>query len=414
MKLLPLERLGAREVMPGVVDFSIFLPWVPAAQGNRLWVKLIHERDQFKQEIPPMEFEMQHSVDPAYGDTWSVRVDIAHTPSPHEESAWGKDGSYVYRYYLYNPHVGFIDWIIDPFAREFGVGKLSAITLGYQPHAWSKREAEWRTPYVKDLIVYELMLSEFGGSLKGAQEKLAYLADLGVNCLEVMPLSNVSSTVDWGFLPIGYFGVDERFGKRCDFQAFVDEAHRLGLAVIVDSVYGHTSPEFPYAVLYNKLNYHDNPFMGNFAENAFGASTDFAQAFTRDFFFTVNHHWLDCYHVDGFRYDCVPNYWDGPVGQGYAQLVFQTHEHVTAELAAGRWPRFRGEEGLRLIQMAEQLKSPEEALATTYSNLTWQNGTLGAAKDVASGAPGALERLGKCLGLMGFVEEVVHGDRLMS
>lgn len=410
MNLLPLDRLGARETARGVVEFGIFLPWVAADQGNRLRVKVIHERDQFLQAIPPLEFELQHSVDPVYGDYWSTTVDIAHTPAPHPTSAWGQDGRYVYRYCLDNPNVGRIDWIIDPFAREFGVGKLSAITLGYQAYAWNPAEAGWRTPALEDLIVYELMLSEFGGSLDGARDKLDYLADLGVNCLEVMPLSNVSATVDWGFLPIGYFGVDERFGKRSDFQSFVDAAHQRGLAVIVDSVYGHTAPEFPYAYLYRRLQYRENPFMGPFAQDLFGESTDFTRTITQDFFYTVNHHWLDCYHVDGFRYDCVPNYWDGPTGQGYANLVYHTYQHV----ATGSWPRFAGSEGLRLIQMAEQLEAPEEVIATTYSNLTWQNGTLGQAEAVSHAAPGALEGLGQRLGLMGYVGEVDYGGRRMA
>ena len=60
-----------------------------------------------------------------------------------------------------------------------------------------------------------------------------------------MPVSNVSNQVDWGYLPIGYFGVDERFGKRRDMQRFIEAAHRLGIAVLMDSVYGHTSDHFP-------------------------------------------------------------------------------------------------------------------------------------------------------------------------
>jgi len=413
MNLLPLSRLGARETSPGVVDFGLFLPWVSAVHGNRIWVKLIHEQDQFLQAIQPSAFELVHSVDPVYGDCWSATVNISATPSPHAGSAWGQPGRYVYRYELHNPNAGAIDWIIDPFAREFGVGKLSAFTLGYQPHVWSDGEAQWRTPAIHDLIVYELMLHEFGGSLEGALDKLDYLADLGVNCLEVMPVSNVSGTVDWGFLPIGYFGVDERFGKRRDFQAFVDAAHQRGIAVIVDSVYGHTAPEFPYAYLYKRLGYHENPFMGPFAKDYFGEGTDFSHAYTRDFFFTVNHHWLDCYHVDGFRYDCVPNYWDGAVGQGYANLVYRTHEHVKAGVVTGQWQRFADPDGLRLIQMAEQLEAPQQVISTTYSNLAWQNGTLGAAKGVAHAAPGAPEALGQQLGLMGYVTEAEHnGERL--
>lgn len=89
MNLLPLNKLGARETTPSVVEFGVFLPWVSAAMGNRLWVKIIHEKDQFQQDIPPLEFELQHSVDSAYGDYWSVSVNIAATTTPHSGSAWG-------------------------------------------------------------------------------------------------------------------------------------------------------------------------------------------------------------------------------------------------------------------------------------------------------------------------------------
>jgi 1,4-alpha-glucan branching enzyme len=69
-------------------------------------------------------------------------------------------------------------------------------------------------------------LAEFRGSLGGAPQRLEYLADLGVNTLSLMPVSNVSLNVDWGYLPLGHIGVDERFGRREDFQRFVDAAHQ--------------------------------------------------------------------------------------------------------------------------------------------------------------------------------------------
>ena len=162
MNLLPLHKLGAREtpIDSGVIDFGLFLPWVSAAHGNRLWVKIIHEKDQFLQEIDPLEFELSHSTDPQYGDYWAVQVDVGQHPKPHPQSAWGAPGRYLYRYCLQNPNTpGQIDWIIDPFAREFGVGKLSAFTLGYQEYVWSANESAWKTPALNDLIFYELMIS---------------------------------------------------------------------------------------------------------------------------------------------------------------------------------------------------------------------------------------------------------------
>jgi maltooligosyltrehalose trehalohydrolase len=413
--LLPLGTLGAIETN-GSVTFGLWLPWVSAADGNQVSVKIIHEADQFLKDIPPKEFPLVHSVRAPYGDFWSTTVPIAGPPAAG--SAWGAPGRYVYRYKITNPRVGELDWIIDPFAREYGVGKLSAFTLGYQPYAWSAAEANWRTPPLADLVLYEVNIAELGGDLERTRHLMAYLRDLGVNGIEVMPLSNVGMSVDWGYLPIGYFGVDERFGKRSDFQQLVDIAHQNGIAVIVDAVFGHTGVDFPYYDAYTRLQYHENPFMGPFAKDYFsnfGKSTDFQRQLTRDFFFSVNHHWLEVYHVDGFRYDCVPNFWDGPLGVGYANLVYETYTLTQQKIAQGApfWNRFDAGPGepIRLIQCAEQLEGPEEVLNTTYSNATWQNQSFDAAKSAAKGDRGRLADLGLRLGLFGYPEQTsANGD----
>jgi len=421
LNLLPLDTLVAVEAN-GVVTFGLWLPWVSAADGNAVTVKIIHEDDQFLQDVPPREFALTHSVRAPYGDFWSGTVPIAGAAPAVPGSAWGTPGRYVYRYTIRNPNVGMLDWIIDPCAREFGVGKLSAFTLSYQPYVWSASEAQWRTPALSDLILYEINIAELGGDLERVPNVVAYLKDLGVNALEIMPLSNAGSSIDWGYLPIGYFGVNERFGRRSDFQALVDLCHQHNIAVIVDVVYGHTGVDFPYYDAYTRLQYRENPFMGPFAKDYFSnfaKSTDFNRQFTRDYFFTVNHHWLDTYHVDGFRYDCVPNYWDGPIGVGYASLVYETYQLTKAKIAQAQpyWSRFGAGLGepLALVQMAEQLEDPEGVLRTTYSNSTWQNRTFDAARSVARGDRGRLFDLGMCLGLSGYPDqETTNGDVIPS
>ena len=151
---LPMDLLGAREVTPGRLHFGVLMPWVTAADGNRVFVKVIHERDQFLQGVEPTPFELGHQVHPQHGDLWSAEVDLA--AAPGAGPSWGQPGRYVYRYAVMHPVRGEIDWVIDPFAREFGVGKLSAITVGYQPYAWSAAESGWRVPGLRDLVVYEL------------------------------------------------------------------------------------------------------------------------------------------------------------------------------------------------------------------------------------------------------------------
>ena len=128
MKLLPLDKLGARE-SNGIVDFGIFLPWISKDDGNRLWVKVIHEKDQFLQDIPPFLFELEHSINSDYGDYWSTQVNINNQPKSNPKSAWGEPGRYIYRYYLQNPNQGEIDWIIDPFCPRIWSRKIICIYL---------------------------------------------------------------------------------------------------------------------------------------------------------------------------------------------------------------------------------------------------------------------------------------------
>ena len=418
MQSLQLNSLGARETGPTTISFGVLLPWVTPENGQGVSARVIHEHDQFLARYPAVEVALAHSAD-GYGDRWSGSVDVAGTPPRTPGSAWGSPGRYVYRYVVTDPNQGEVDWVIDPFAREFGTGKQSAVTLGYTPYAWSAGETAWRTPEQADLVMCELNVAEFNVDLEGAAARLPYLADLGVNCISLMPLTNVAAQVDWGYLPIGYFGVDERFGRRSDLQAFIDAAHAHGIAVIVDAVYGHASRAlFPYQYLYDALAYRENPFMGPFAADMFnnqGASVDYRHQLVQDFYFTVNRFWLETFHVDGFRYDCVPNYWDGPTGLGYANLTYSTSQLVKDRLAAADadYARFGGAEQPSLIQCAEYLDDARGVLWQSYSTSAWQDETLHAAEYCAQGGDGAVARFGLALGLQGFPESVIlNGETL--
>ncbi|HXP38896.1 MAG TPA: alpha-amylase family glycosyl hydrolase [Candidatus Acidoferrales bacterium] len=414
MNYLPMNSLGALEISPKVVRFGIYLPGVDSAKGYAVSVKIIHETDQYLQAAQPALVTQAHSVDPTYGDYWSGQIDLNTAPPPPGSSVFGQPGRYVYRYLIHSPTRGDIDFIIDPFSREVGVGRLSAITVESAPYAFSANETTWKTPPLKNAIIYELMITEFRDDLGRTIRQLPYLADLGINCIEVMPVSNVLSTIDWGYDPIGYFCVAERFGKASDFQQFVDLCHQNGIAVIVDSVYGHTGGDFAYTQLYGALQGDlPNPFNGGSGE--FGTLNDFTKKLTQDHYYSVNQFWLDTFHVDGFRFDDVPEYWDGPTGAGYANLVFTTFQYVKAKAGAtDHYQRFFDAAGnINLIQIAEYLPDPPDILYGSYSTGTWQDGTLGAAASCAAGTPGAIEQLGLQLGLNGYPTSVtVNGDAL--
>src|SRR5436305_6664191 len=134
MNYLPMQKLGAQETAPSVIQFGIFLPGVDAAKGYAVSVKIIHETDQYLQAAQPVVVGQTHSLDPTYGDYWSGKLDLNSAPAPAGSTAFGNPGRYVYRYLVHSPRRGDIDFIIDPFSREVGVGRLSAITVGYAPY----------------------------------------------------------------------------------------------------------------------------------------------------------------------------------------------------------------------------------------------------------------------------------------
>jgi alpha-glucosidase len=80
------------------------------------------------------------------------------------------------------------------------------------------------------------------GDLAGIVERLDYIADLGVDGIWISPFFT-SPMKDFGYDVADYFGIDPSFGSFADFDRIIEKAHSLGLKVIIDQVYSHTSDE---------------------------------------------------------------------------------------------------------------------------------------------------------------------------
>lgn len=372
--MINLNEVGAwpSETSPGSwsVRFGIYLPGITFNKGYTLKVRLIHEADQFVHGIEPRDAFLSWANGSPH-DLWTVTIPLA----PEAGSHFGDPGKYLYRYQLLRGGREVAFWFADPFGRASGVGTLSAFTIGEPAFTWT--DAGYSTPEVDDLVVYELNVREFNEDFDGVIAQLDYLSGLGVNVLELMPISNVKEDVEWGYTPLGYFAPDDRLGGPHAFKRLVDACHARGIAVILDSVYAHAHPEFAYNLVYEASG-EPNPMMGVFAGEFFSRpGADYSKEFTRDYFFTQNQYWLSEFHVDGFRYDYVPGMYDGPLGQGYASLVFRTYEasRVFARFLAGGGRS-------KIIQCAEHLPDPIGIVSQTYSNTTWQNALLDRSRDM--------------------------------
>jgi 1,4-alpha-glucan branching enzyme len=362
--------------------FGIYLPGITVDKGYRVQVRVIHERDQFVRGMEPKIFDLfWHSGSPL--DLWDVTVDL----TANLDGNFGQAGTYLYRFQLFRGGGVVTFWFSDPFATATGRGTMSAFSVGDAAATFAWTDAAFRVPEVDEMVVYELHVGEFNETFDGVVTQLPYLKGLGVNVLELMPVSAIKEDVEWGYTPLNYFAPEDRYGGPDGMRRLVNACHTAGVAVILDSVYAHAHPEFPYNLVYETSG-EPNPMMGVFKDEFFDRpGTDYRKEFTRDYFFEVNRHWLEEYHVDGFRYDYVPGMLDGPFGQGYANLVYRTYRHSQQ---AGAFPRFAAASGRsRIIQCAEHLPDARSILRTTYSNTCWQNGLLDEAAAQANGAVSA-------------------------
>lgn len=374
---MQLNEVGARSYMQDgtwMVDIGIYLPGIRFADGYELIVRVIHEMDQFTPGIEPEAFYLTWRGDHPY-DLWETTIELAASDNP--DSHFGQPGMYFYRYQLLRHQEIVTFWFADPFGRMAGPGNLSAFEVGAVAFQWE--DAGFVVPEITDLVVYELMVDEFNHNFDGVIARLDYLKGLGINAIEFMPLTNIAEPFRWGYMPISFFAPEDRYGGAAGMRRLVNECHKQGIAVIVDAVYAHAHPDFAYNTVYTSIGL-PNPMMGRFAEDGFGLGTDFTQAFTREFFQCVNQYWLDEYHIDGFRYDYVPGYFDGPTGVGYAALVYATYQYSKpiarfANATVGY---------SRIIQCAEHLPDPKGIVSQTYSNSGWQNALLDKVEDMAT------------------------------
>jgi 1,4-alpha-glucan branching enzyme len=397
--LLDLGEVGAHVSRSAagspVVAFGLYLPRLGAGQVL-VEVRIIHADDQFTPGVMPHDFSLGHATNATGLDLWTAAVDLGQPAL--KRGHFGGSGTYLYRYRIRRPDGSVLcPWFTDPFARQTGPGQLAAFEIpsrGGATPVFEWQDAGFAVPALDDMIVYELHVDEFADSFAGVIKRLDYLQSLGVNALELMPVTSIKQEFDWGYGPLHFFAPEERYGGPAGCKKLVNACHRRGIAVILDSVYQHVDAAFPYQALQPAYDFagQRNPFIGEFVKSDFyfGPTVDFDEGFAQDFFQTVNAFWLDEYHVDGFRYDYVPGYYDGPAGKGYARLVYDTYQDSL------RFPRFQAQGGSsRLVQVAEDLDAPQAILRDTYTTATWQNRLYDQGVEVARGAPaaGALARL---------------------
>jgi maltooligosyltrehalose trehalohydrolase len=140
------------------------------------------------------------------------------------------------------------------------------------------------------------------GTWQAASEQLEELARIGITVVEMMPIADFPGNFGWGYDGVNLFAPFHLYGTPDDLRAFVDRAHSLGLAVILDVVYNHFGPDGNYLAIYS------DDYLIREQETDWGDSINFDGPNSRpvrEFYITNGRYWIDEFRFDGFRFDAT-------------------------------------------------------------------------------------------------------------
>ncbi|WP_404361898.1 malto-oligosyltrehalose synthase [Marinobacter sp.] len=260
---------GARIQPDGRVHFGF---WAPAVSGVEL---CLHEGKD--RTCLPMEA--------GEGGWFCLETDRAATGS------------------LYSYRIRGNECVPDP-ASRFQPEDVHGPSEVVDPSAFAWGDREWRGRPWHEAVIYELHAGTFSkdGDYQGIEERLDYLAALGITAIELMPLSDFPGRRNWGYDGVLLFAPDHTYGRPEQLKRLIQAAHERQIMVLLDVVYNHFGPDGNYLHLYAPH------FFTERHQTPWGAAINFDDENSqtvREFFIHNALYWLEEYHLDGLRLDAV-------------------------------------------------------------------------------------------------------------
>ena len=254
----------------------------------------------------------------------------------------------------------------DPASRYQLLGPHGP-SIVVDPNRYPWRE---RNPQIGGRVIYEMHIGTFTreGTWAAAVRQLAPVADLGINTLEIMPIGEFPGRFGWGYDGVDLWAPTRLYGSPDDFRGFVDAAHALGLAVILDVVYNHFGPDGCYLGRFSK-----NYFTDRYT-NEWGQAINFdgpGSEGVREFVSENAAYWIDEFRLDGLRLDATQS------------IIDLSGRHVIAEIVR----RAREAAGDREIFIVAENEPQDIALIRKYGVDAMWNDDWHHAAMIAAGKP---------------------------
>ncbi|WP_295795573.1 alpha-amylase family glycosyl hydrolase [Mucilaginibacter sp.] len=262
------------------------------------------------------QYNMTNSTD---GTRWWIQIDNI-DPSTEYAYQYYVDGSFKigdpYCEKVLDPdNDKYIDASTYPSLKAYPTGKTTGIVSVMQANqpAYSWTTTTFTRPDPKNLVIYEMLVRDFvqTHSYKTIKDTLNYIARLGVNALELMPVNEFEGNDSWGYNPNYYFAPDKYYGTKNDLKALIDACHAKGIAVIQDIVLNHSFGSSPMVQLYSSGGVPaNNPWYNTNPTHPFNVGYQFnhESPATKYFVKNVVKFWMTEYHIDGFRFDLAKGF----------------------------------------------------------------------------------------------------------
>ncbi len=197
------------------------------------------------------------------------------------------------------------------------------------PASFAWTDDTWKGVLLSGQVLYEMHVGTFTpeGTWAAAARELAELARLGVTLLEVMPVADWPGEFGWGYDGVCLFAPTRLYGAPDDFRAFVDQAHRVGIGVMLDVVYNHFGNHGCSIQQFSRDYFSDSH------ANEWGSPVNFDgrnSGPVREFYLANARYWIDEFHLDGYRVDATQAIFDDSPEHILAQIT------ATARAAAGQ------------------------------------------------------------------------------
>jgi hypothetical protein len=199
------------------------------------------------------------------------------------------------------------------YPKDTASGIVSVLQTSQIPYSW--KVPDFQAPPQSGLVIYELLVRDFTANhnYQTIIDTLNYLQNLGINAIELMPVTEFEGNSSWGYNVSFYFAPDKYYGPKNDLKALIDNCHKRGIAVIIDMVLNHCFGQSPFVQLY--LDHYGtdqiymkmpNPWFNAQSPNPvykYGADFNHESISTQQLVDRINAYWLTEYKVDGFRFD---------------------------------------------------------------------------------------------------------------